>query len=162
MHLKLYQVTVPDKTTRTFTVPEYDIDCIRLMWDGYLPTGKTISVEDTGNLTARNLHDEAHRVAREYSTQPKGGGGSTFKQVYQNPMAFKAAYEAAVRRGTEFFEKVEADKARAEQEAAQAQADKEAAAQVEAERLAREAAEKVAREAAERVAAEKAAKKTKE
>lgn len=101
MQVKIYDVRVPDKTTRFFQVPAYDIPVIKLLWRGRLPTDylgnvPVIEVFDHGVVEPRNLHNELRRMQRDYSTAPDGKAQTAFRCVYATDEAFAAAYQEAM------------------------------------------------------------------
>ena len=112
MHVRLYNVIVNEDTTRTFTVPAYDVPIIKLNWASEVAKkahlGQKILVEDTGRFEPRSLYDERHRLETSYHGVPDGESVSAWKVVYPKPTDLELAYNRAVREGTYGFQCAEA------------------------------------------------------
>lgn len=101
MLVKIYDVRVPDSTTRFYQVPEYDIPIIRKLWANRLKPdayGNRAEIQafDMGVIEPRSLHSEKLRIRRDWSTKPDGYTHSAWEEVYPTDAAFHDAWQKAV------------------------------------------------------------------
>lgn len=105
MHVQIYDVQVPAKTTRFFRVPKYDIPVIRALWPASeLMPGAIIQVTATGQTVPRSLYDEQIRLSKDYASVPNGGTAAAWVQVYGSKDALQRAYEEALGEGKPLFD----------------------------------------------------------
>jgi hypothetical protein len=106
MKVKLHQVHVPSKSSRTFTVPAYDIPIIRALWpQALLIPGQHIEVQGLGMTEWRDQSAEWDRLQRDYSSQVDGV--PAYKAVYATREQFLEAFRRAAGEGEQFDAEVE-------------------------------------------------------
>jgi hypothetical protein len=101
MQVKIFDVRIPDTTTRFFQVPAYDIPILRKLWRArlkpdYLGNMPVIEVYDQGVVEGRSLYNERLRIRRDYGTNPDGDPRPAWQSVYSTDEAFDAAYNQAL------------------------------------------------------------------
>lgn len=101
MRVKIYDVRVPDATTRFFQVPAYDIPIIRRLWANKLKPDAygnraEIQIHDSGVVEFRALYHERLRLLREYGSQPDGARAPAWQCVYPTERDFNDAHAEAV------------------------------------------------------------------
>jgi hypothetical protein len=105
MRVKIYDVRIPDTTTRFFQVPEYDIPILRRLWASNLKPDAfgnraEIQVFDSGVVEFRALYHERLRLARDYNSQPDGARAPAWQCVYPTERDFNDAHAEAVEKCT--------------------------------------------------------------
>lgn len=101
MRVKIFDVRVPDSTTRFFQVPVYDVPIIRRMWHGRLKPDAygnraELQVVDMGVIEGRSLHSEKLRIRRDWSTSPDGSKLPAWQEIYPTDADFQRVWQAAV------------------------------------------------------------------
>jgi hypothetical protein len=101
MRVKIYDVRVPDSTTRFYQVPAYDLPIIRKLWAGRLRPDAygnkaEIQVLDTGVVEPRPLFGERQRIRRDYGTAPDNCANPAWREVYPTDGHFDEAHQRAV------------------------------------------------------------------
>lgn len=104
MQVQIFTVTVPESTTKFWTVPEYDIPIIKLLAVGglrpdYQGNMPTVKVVPSGIIENRQLHAERLRIRRDWGTVPNGHQRPAWQEVYPTDRAFEEAYDKAVSAG---------------------------------------------------------------
>lgn len=113
MLVQLYGVTVHGDTTRTFSVPAYDVPIIRALWDPVVRRkanlGQRIEIVATGKLDFRGLFDERIRIkTRDYNAAVDGDTVPAWKSIYPNDRDLDAAWREAAAEGTDLLRANEA------------------------------------------------------
>ena len=101
MRVKIFDVRVPDSTTRFYQVPEYDVPIIRRIWHGRLKPDAygnraELVVMDQGVIEGRSLHSEKLRIRRDWTTQPEGSRLPAWQEIYPTDANFHEAWQKAV------------------------------------------------------------------